>query len=102
MGFSLVFSVWKFCVVVAVVVGDTARQTLIEDRFQSRAASVERFATWGLDPIGALAGGLVASSSVGIGGSLTIASAGMAIPAIIAVSSRGLWALRDFPAEGVG
>lgn len=101
-GFSLVFSVWEFCVVVAVVVGDTARQTLIEDCFQSRAASVERFATWGLDPIGALAGGLVASSSVGMGGSLTIASAGMAIPAIIAVSSRGLRALRGFPAEGVG
>ncbi len=98
-GFTVVFAVWEFCVVIAVIVGDTARQTLIEDRFQSRAASVERFATWGLDPVGALIGGAVASTTIGLSGSLIIAAFGMAIPAVIAVSSSGIRQLKMLPTD---
>jgi predicted MFS family arabinose efflux permease len=94
---TIVFGLWDFAVTVAVIVGDSARQTLLPDDYRSRAAGTERFATWGLDPIGALAGGAVASTAFGLTGSVAIAALGMLVPAVLAICSSGLWRLHELP-----
>lgn len=96
---TIVFGLWDLAVTVAVIVGNSARQTLLPDEFRSRAAGTERFATWGLDPLGALAGGAVASTVIGLTGSVTIAALGMLVPAAVAACSSGLWQLRELPEE---
>lgn len=95
----LVFSLWEFWVTVAVIVGDSARQTLIADKYRSRAAGAERFVTWGLDPIGTLIGGAVASTALGLGGSIAIAAVGMLVPAVLALASGGLRRLVHLPLD---
>jgi predicted MFS family arabinose efflux permease len=52
------------------------RQAITADRMHGRVNATMRFVMWGVTPIGALIGGLLASSAIGIQGTLFIAALG--------------------------
>lgn len=79
-GFSLF--TWTYAAVTNVVLSETVKQVLVPDRFLGRVTSVIRFVSWGIDPIGAVMGGALASSVVGLRGTLLLAAVGLLTSAI--------------------
>ena len=67
------------------------RLTITADRMHGRVNATMRFVTWGVTPIGALVGGFLASSPIGIQGTLSLAALG----ALVATIPFLLPAIRD-------
>lgn len=78
----------------------TFRQALIPPAALSRANASWRFLVYGMQPIGALIGGLV-GSALGLRATLIISSAAMLLGTSVAYASP-LRALRELPAHGTG
>ncbi|GAA1287779.1 MFS transporter [Saccharothrix xinjiangensis] len=70
---------WSFCVVLLLVSGMTIRQALVDDAYLGRTTATFRFLTWGVEPIGAIAGGALAAGPLGMRATLVVASAGIAL-----------------------
>ncbi|MFP3567495.1 MFS transporter [Paraburkholderia sp. SIMBA_030] len=81
---------WDFAIVVHVIVEQTLRQTMIENRHLSRVTATVRFVSWGADPIGALLGGLAASSVLGARGTLLLCLIGFTASGALLLLSRGI------------
>lgn len=89
----LAFAGWDFAVVLNIVIEQTIRQATIPQPLISRASSTQRFISWGVDPLGALAGGLLAVSSLGLTGALHVSMWGMGAAGLILLLSREVRAL---------
>jgi predicted MFS family arabinose efflux permease len=76
---------WSFCVTILLVLDMSLRQQLVPDQYLGRISATIRFITWGLEPVGAVAAGALASSVFGIREVMTLAALGI-IPS-------GLWPL---------
>lgn len=75
----------------------TYRQSVVPDRLQGRVSSAYRFATWGINPIGAGLGGVVANA-FGITAVFYGAAAVLAVTALLtlpALTNRRLSRSRD-------
>lgn len=79
---------WDFAIVVHVIVEQTVRQTMIENRHLARVTATVRFVSWGADPIGALLGGLAASSVLGARGTLLFCLIGFTASGALLLLSR--------------
>jgi predicted MFS family arabinose efflux permease len=90
---------WDFMIVVHVIVEQTIRQVLVNNRHLSRIMATTRFVSWGADPIGALLGGLAASSAIGSRGTLLICLLGFAASGAYLLTSRGIRSLSDADLE---
>jgi predicted MFS family arabinose efflux permease len=86
---------WDFMIVVHVIVEQTIRQVLVNNAHLSRITATTRFVSWGVDPIGALLGGLAASSAIGSRGTLLICLLGFAASGAYLLTSRGIRSLND-------
>jgi hypothetical protein len=90
---------WDFAIVVHVIVEQTLRQTMIENRHLSRVTATVRFVSWGVDPIGALLGGLAASSFLGAKGTLFFCLIGLTASGALLLLSKGI---RQLSPEDLG
>lgn len=75
------------------------RQAICPPHLLGRMNAAVRFIVWGTMPLGALAGGVL-GSTLGVRGTLFVASAGMCL-AVGWVIASPLFGLRDFPDETV-
>ncbi|MEW2491531.1 hypothetical protein [Streptomyces sp. NPDC048411] len=50
---------WTFAVIINLVISETVKQTLVPDRMLGRVTASTRFIGWGVQPVGALLGGLI-------------------------------------------
>lgn len=73
---------WVAAVVVNLIVSETLKQAITPDSHLSRVTSTIRFISWGVEPIGALLGGVLAIGVLGHVGTLVLASAGLATAAV--------------------
>jgi MFS family permease len=90
------FAITDFCIAINVIVGRTVTQLTVPRSHISRVSSVIRFVTWGVEPFGALIGGLV-GSSFGILPSIFIATAGNCIPVFPVILSKRVRKFRAIP-----
>ena len=89
----IAFAGWDFAVVLNIVIEQSIRQATVPSDLVSRASSTQRFVSWGLDPIGALAGGALAVSPLGLGHTLTLSMWGMGLAGLVLLFSRDIRAL---------
>jgi hypothetical protein len=75
-------------IVVHVIVEQTVRQTMVSNRHLSRITATTRFVSWGADPIGAILGGLAASSAIGTRGALFACLVGFAASGAFLLTSK--------------
>ena len=61
---------WDFMIVVHVIIEQTIRQSMVSNHHLSRITATTRFVSWGADPVGAVLGGVAASSAIGTKGAL--------------------------------
>ncbi|WP_433790759.1 MFS transporter [Actinoplanes sp. CA-252034] len=73
---------WAYSIVTMQISIGTVRQTLVPDAVLGRITASVRFMSWGIMPLGALLGGALAETSVGLGGTLVISSTGMCFAAL--------------------
>lgn len=73
---------WTAAVVVNLVISETLKQALTPDTHLSRVTSSIRFISWGVEPVGALLGGVLAIGFLGHVGTLVLASVGLATSAV--------------------
>jgi hypothetical protein len=76
---------WSFCVVILLILDAALRQRLVPDAYLGRVSATSRFISWGVDPAGALIGGALGASALGLRATLAVAAAGIAL--------SGLWPL---------
>lgn len=98
---TIVFAVFELCIVVNMIIGRSMRQALFPERHLSKIAGTARFVSWGVDPIGALAGGAVAALA-GTQVSVIAGSCGFVVGALICLSSRQLREFRRLPDDHGG
>lgn len=87
-------AMWDFMIVVHIIVEQTLRQTMVSRHHLARVTATTRFLSWGVDPIGALAGGLLAASSVGTKGTLLICLLGFVASGVLLMISKSIRELR--------
>jgi hypothetical protein len=75
------------------------RVAITEDRMHGRVNATMRFVMWGVTPFGALAGGLLAVTALGIEGTLVLAGIGV-LTATVPLLVPALRSVRDIPAHG--
>jgi hypothetical protein len=75
------------------------RVAITEDRMHGRVNATMRFVMWGVTPFGALAGGLLAATALGIEGTLILAGIGV-LAATVPLLVPALRSVRDIPAHG--
>jgi predicted MFS family arabinose efflux permease len=86
---------WDFMIVVHVIVEQTLRQVMVDNLHLSRMTATTRFISWGADPIGALLGGLAATSQLGVHGTLCVCLAGFLGSAAMLLISRSTRTLKN-------
>ena len=75
------------------------RLAITPDRMHGRVNASMRFIMWGVTPFGALAGGLLASTGLGLRGTLIVAGLGVLV-ATVPLLARPLRTVRSIPASG--
>jgi MFS family permease len=86
---------WDFLIVVHVIIEQTLRQVMIKHGRLSRVTATIRFVSWGMDPVGALLGGVAASSVLGSNGTLLICMLGFIASSALLLTSRGIRSLSN-------
>jgi hypothetical protein len=86
---------WDFMIVVHVIPEQTLRQVMVDNRDLSRMTATMRFISWGADPIGALLGGMAATTALGSRGTLMICLLGFLVSGALLLTSKGIRALRS-------
>lgn len=89
-------ALWSGAVVINLVLSETIKQALVPESMLGRATSIIRVVSWGVEPLGALAGGAVATSVVGLRTTLVLAAAGVATSALWPLTAK-VRALRHLP-----
>ncbi|MGW4499114.1 MFS transporter [Micromonospora sp. NPDC004336] len=92
-------TVWVFAVVVNLILSESIKQALVPSHMLGRATASIRFVSWGVEPFGALLGGLLGATRLGLGGTLVLASVGLATSALWPLLSPAR-DLRDLPGAG--
>lgn len=72
------------------------RVAITPDRLHGRVNATMRFVMWGVTPFGALAGGLLATSALGLRGTIAVAGAGILL-AFVPFMNRNLRSVRTIP-----
>jgi len=106
---GVIASLWGLSITAWNVVSVSLRQELTPDELRGRVASVARLLAWGTQPLGALAGGIIATKW-GLRAPFLVAAAGWGLMFIIAipfVNNRTIRAARaetetDIAADGAG
>ncbi|WP_175107394.1 MFS transporter [Pararobbsia alpina] len=80
---AAIFAAWDFAIVTNLVIEQTVRQTRVCSSQLSCVSATTRFFTWGVDPLGALLGGIAASSTLGLEGTLIAAVLGMGASGLV-------------------
>lgn len=73
---SLSTFTWTFAVIINLVISETVKQTLVPDHMLGRVTASTRFISWGVQPVGALLGGLI-GSWIGLGQVMLLSAAGL-------------------------
>jgi MFS family permease len=94
--FAAVFVVGGFCNVVYNVAQISLRQAITPERIQGRMNSVMRFIVWGTIPLGALVGGLLTTTPLGLKGALIVGGIGTCI-SFLPVLLSPVRSLRELP-----
>jgi MFS family permease len=81
---------WDFFIVVHVIIEQTLRQVMVRNDQLSRITATTRFVSWGADPIGAVIGGLAASSMLGNRGTLFVCLIGFVISGAALLMSKAV------------
>lgn len=89
---------WIFGVVLVLTAGASVRQALVPDHQLGRVTATVRFISWGMEPVGALASGMIATTVLGLSGTVVLSSAGVATAALWLLFSP-VRLLRDLPDE---
>jgi MFS family permease len=74
------------------------RVAITPDRMHGRVNATMRFVMWGVTPFGALAGGLLATTALGLRGTLAVAGAGVLF-AFVPFLSEQLRSVRTIPSD---
>ena len=74
------------------------RVAITEDRMHGRVNATMRFIMWSVTPFGALAGGIIASSVLGLRGTLVLGAAGVLV-ATVPLLVRPMLGVREVPAS---
>jgi predicted MFS family arabinose efflux permease len=85
---ALTMFLWLFCVVILLILGMSLRQQLVHDAYLGRVSATFRFVAWGVEPVGALLGGALGSSALGLHGTLVLAAVGIVPSALWPLFSR--------------
>jgi predicted MFS family arabinose efflux permease len=72
------------------------RLAITPDRMHGRVNATMRFVMWGVTPFGALAGGLLATTAIGLRGTLLVAGIGVLV-AFVPLLARPLRTVRSIP-----
>ena len=83
---------WSFCVVILLIISMTFQQRVVPDKFMGRVSAGFRFISWGIEPLGALIGGFLGSSALGVRDTMTIATVGIA-PSALWLLSKSMHAV---------
>jgi MFS family permease len=75
-------ALWAALVVVNLVTSEAIKQALVPNHLLGRVTAAVRLISWGVEPFGALAGGALASSSLGLRSTMTLACIGVATSVI--------------------
>jgi MFS family permease len=94
--FAAVFVVGGFCNVVYNVAQLSLRQAITPERIQGRMNSVMRFIVWGTIPLGALVGGLLTTTALGLKGTLIVGGIGTSL-SFVPVLLSPVRSLREMP-----
>ncbi|WP_381800560.1 MFS transporter [Streptomyces niveus] len=73
---------WVFGIVVMHICVNTMRQIMVPEHLQGRIISSARFMGWGVEPLGALAGGALATSALGLPGTIVVSTVGLLLAAV--------------------
>ncbi|WP_157846286.1 MFS transporter [Streptomyces anulatus] len=85
---ALTMFLWLFSVVILLILGMSLRQQLVQDAYLGRVSATFRFVAWGVEPVGALLGGALGSSALGLRGTLILATVGIMPSALWPLFSR--------------
>ncbi|MCH6161604.1 MFS transporter [Streptomyces marispadix] len=94
-------ALWSFSVTVNLILSETIKQALVPSGMLGRVTSVIRVTSWGVEPVGSLLGGAIASSALGLRYTLVLAGAGVFTSMFWTLFSR-VRSLRVLPEEPVG
>lgn len=68
--------IWIFCIVILLINGMTLNQQMVPDEYLGRVSATFRFIAWGIEPLGALLGGVL-GTAVGLRQTMVIATLGI-------------------------
>ncbi|NLU71715.1 MFS transporter [Streptomyces sp. HNM0575] len=91
-------ALWSFSVIVNLILSETIKQALVPSAMLGRVTSVIRVASWGVEPVGSLLGGAIASTALGLQHTLVLAAAGVFTSMLWTLFSQ-VRSLRSIPAE---
>jgi predicted MFS family arabinose efflux permease len=94
-------ALWSFSVTVNLILSETVKQALVPPGMLGRVTSVIRVTSWGVEPVGSLLGGAIASTALGLRYTLVLAAAGVFTSMFWTLFSR-VRSLRVLPAEPLG
>jgi MFS family permease len=86
---------WDFMIVGHIIIEQTMRQIMVDNRHLSRMTATTRFISWGADPVGTLLGGMAATTALGSHGTLVVCLFGFVVSAAVLLTSKGIRAPRN-------
>jgi MFS family permease len=79
---ALSAGMWAALVVLNLITSEAIKQAMVPNRLLGRVTAAVRFISWGVEPFGALAGGALGGSMLGLRGTMVLASVGVATSAV--------------------
>jgi len=90
---------WSCSVVVNLVLSEAIKQAFVPNHLLGRVTATVRFVSWGIEPLGALLGGVLAVSFLGLHGTLLLAACGVATSAFWPWLNAAVRSLHDLPSD---
>lgn len=89
-------ALWAFALLINLILSETIKQALVPSALLGRVTSIIRVVSWGIEPLGALLGGWIASSLLSYRGTLALSGLGILTSALWPLFSR-VRTLRTLP-----
>jgi len=90
-------ALWACSIVVNLVLSEAIKQAFVPHHMLGRVTATIRFVSWGVEPLGAAAGGALASSLLGLRGTMIVAAGGVATSALWPLLSGAVRRLHGLP-----
>ncbi len=92
-------ALWACSIVVNLVLSEAIKQAFVPHHMLGRVTATIRFVSWGVEPLGAAAGGALAASRLGLRGTMIVAAGGVATSALWPLLSGAVRRLHSLPSD---